>query len=91
MNSAMSLLDELDIPEPEYAHDAPRLRNFFIEYKDFFRGHCVISDIGGRDYIYAVDCERLDSCLWNHLSRHGSVTRLEGVGVTDLERDASGG
>lgn len=90
MNSAMSLLDELEVPEAEYAHDAPRLRNFFIEYKDYFRAHCVISEIDGRDYIYTVDRERLDTCLWNHLSRHGSVTRLEGVSVTDLERDASG-
>ncbi|MFL5351952.1 NAD(P)/FAD-dependent oxidoreductase [Archangium sp.] len=90
MNSAMSLLDELEIPESEYAHDAPRLRNFFIEYKDYFRAHCAISDVGGRDYIYTVDRERLDSSLWNHLSRYGSVTRLEGVSVLDLERDASG-
>ncbi|MGZ3457257.1 MAG: NAD(P)/FAD-dependent oxidoreductase [Archangium sp.] len=90
MNSSMSLLDELGIPEPEYAHDAPRLRRFFIEYRDYFRTDCTISEIGGRDYIYVVDRERLDGCLWNHLSRFGSVTRLEGAPVTDLERDASG-
>ncbi|QRK04535.1 FAD-dependent monooxygenase [Archangium violaceum] len=90
MNSAMSLLDELEVPESEYAHDAPRLRHFFVEYKDYFRAHCTIAEVGGRDYIYTVDRARLDGCLWNHLSRFDSVTRLEGAHVNALERDASG-
>ncbi|ATB40425.1 hypothetical protein CYFUS_005874 [Cystobacter fuscus] len=90
MNSSMSLLDELAVPESEYAHDAPRLRHFFVEYKDYFRAHYTVSEVGGRDYIYTVDRERLDGCLWNHLSRFDSVTRLEGAHVLALERDTSG-
>lgn len=90
MNNAMALLDELDLPEAEYAGDAPRLRHFVVEIKDHVRAPLTISRVGERDYIYVIDRGRFDTCLWRALDRYPTVTKLEGVSFQDVVRDESG-
>lgn len=90
MNNAMRVLDELGLDEAEYAGDAPRLRRFFVEYKDYFRASISITDVAGRDYVYVIDRARFDTCLWNHLARFDTVTRVEDARVTDVLRDGAG-
>lgn len=90
MNSAMQLLDELDLSESDYAGDAPKLRRFYLHFRDHFRTHLSIAPVGARDYVYVVDRVRFDSALWNKLGQHPSVDRKPQATLIDLLRDPSG-
>jgi 2-polyprenyl-6-methoxyphenol hydroxylase-like FAD-dependent oxidoreductase len=89
---AMALLDEIGADEAQFAESTPQLRRFVLELADYFR--VVIpfdAAVGGRNYFYTVDRQRLDTCLWRGLSRWPNVHTLEDTKVIDLARDADGG
>jgi 2-polyprenyl-6-methoxyphenol hydroxylase-like FAD-dependent oxidoreductase len=89
---AMALLDEIGADEAQFAESTPQLRRFVLELADYFR--VVIpfdAAVGGRNYFYTVDRQRLDTCLWRGLSRWPNVHTLADTKVIDLARDADGG
>lgn len=90
MNSSMQILDELGLNEADYAGDAPKLRRFYLHFRDCFRTHLSISAVGSRDYVYVVDRVRLDGSLWRLLSTVPSVTAIERATFVDVLRDAAG-
>lgn len=88
---AMALLDEVGADEAQFAESTPRLRRFVLELADYFR--VVIpfdAEVGGRNYFYTVDRQRLDTCLWRGLSRWPKVHALEDTRAVDLLRGADG-
>lgn len=90
MNSAMQLLDELDLAEADYAGDAPRLRRFYLHFRDSFRTHLHIADVAGRDYVYVVDRVRFDCALWHKLASQPTVDCQQSSQLVDLLRDTGG-
>ncbi len=90
LNSAMQLVDELDIPESDYCGDAPRLRRFYLHFRDYFRTQLSVSEVARRDYVYVVDRVRFDGCLWRKLATFPSVDKVEQAKVQDLLRDDHG-
>ena len=90
MNSSMQLLDELGLDEVDYAADAPRLRRFYLHFRDYFRTYLSIAPVGGRDYVYVVDRVQLDGALWRRLDAFPTVDKREQATLIDVLRDAAG-
>lgn len=87
---AMALLDEIDIPESEYARGAPRMSEAVLELHHYFRARLRLGEFGGRDYYYAVDRSIFDDALWRHLERYPSVTTRAGWSATEVLRNSDG-
>lgn len=88
---AMALLDELGVPEAEFAAQTPILREFVLEFASHFRAEFRFGQpVAGRNHFYAVDRARFDHSIWRSLARHQSVTAWQRARVDELERDADG-
>jgi 2-polyprenyl-6-methoxyphenol hydroxylase-like FAD-dependent oxidoreductase len=88
---AMALLDEIGVPESEFAAQTPILRQFVLEFAKHFRAEFRFEQpVGGRNHFYAVDRARFDHSIWRSLARYPSVTTLERARMEDLEHDADG-
>jgi 2-polyprenyl-6-methoxyphenol hydroxylase-like FAD-dependent oxidoreductase len=87
----MALLDEIGVPESEFAAQTPVLRKFVLEFANHFRAEFRLQQpIAGRNHFYAVDRARFDHSIWRSLARYPSVTTLERARFEDLERDVDG-
>lgn len=86
----MSLLDEIDVDEAEYARNTPKIDRIVLEFKDYFRSFFTHQTINGRDYMYTVDRGRFDEAIWRSLENYPSVTCRENFAVTDLVRAEDG-
>ncbi|MBV7327946.1 NAD(P)/FAD-dependent oxidoreductase [Chloroflexi bacterium TSY] len=83
----MSLLDELEADETDYAFNTPKIDRIVLEFKDYFRTFFFHQMINERDYMYTVDRGRFDATLWRNLERYPSVIRRENFAMMDLIMD----
>jgi 2-polyprenyl-6-methoxyphenol hydroxylase-like FAD-dependent oxidoreductase len=87
----MALLDELGVPESEFAAETPPMHEFVLEFAGHFRaGFRFEQPLGGRNHFYAVDRARFDHSIWRSLERYPTVTALAGAHVQDIDRDTDG-
>jgi flavin-dependent dehydrogenase len=86
--SAMALLDEIGVPESEYAANTPPVRRWIFEARDHFTAEIPIPDVHGRDYAYAPDRARFDGAIWKTAANTPNVTVQMGFSVSDLLWDA---
>lgn len=90
MAHAMELLDELGVPESEYARGAPRLYRAVVEMHNYFRVRLPVGERAGRDYCYTVDRSDFDAALWKHLERYPSVHARAGWSAIAIDTDDAG-
>ncbi len=87
----LALLDEIGVSEAEFAAETPRMHEFVLEFASYFRAKFRFeSEVGGRNYFYAVDRARFDHAIWRSLARYPSVTALAGARAGEIERDDRG-
>lgn len=86
---AMSLLDQLGVPESAYTHNTPRIDRWVIEAQDVFRVEQPIPHICGRDYAYAIDRARFDNALWERAHALPTVDARTHCAVVDLLQDGA--
>jgi 2-polyprenyl-6-methoxyphenol hydroxylase-like FAD-dependent oxidoreductase len=87
----LALLDEIGVPEAEYAHQTPIMHEFVLEFANYFRARFRFErSIAGRKYFYAVDRARFDHAIWRSLARYPSVTALERARAGEIQRDTQG-
>ena len=88
---AMALLDEIAVPEAEFAAETPIIHEFVLEFASYFRARFRFEHaIANRKYFYAVDRARFDHAIWRSLARYPSVTALESARAQTIERDENG-
>ena len=88
--SGMHMLDDLGIPEADYAAATVQMDRLKIQFSDRFAAPFAVPELWGRSYVCALDRQIFDEVLWRNLERFDSVERREGFAVTDLLRDESG-
>ncbi len=86
---AMAMLDELGIPEADYAAARRPVPGFSFVFDGYFDAWLEVPSMSGRDYVAGLDRVGFDEVLWRNVARFGSVERREGFTVNDLIRDAS--
>lgn len=87
---AMELLDELDVPESEYARGAPRMYQAVVEMHHYFRVRLRVGERAGRDYCYTVDRSIFDTALWKHLERYPSIDARAGWSALEIVKGDAG-
>ncbi len=87
LNSAMALLDGLDVSEEVYARGTPKIRGIEFEMSDYFSTRLSLPEVSGRDYLYAVDRPQLDGALWERAANTPGVTARRGVSMRRVLRD----
>ncbi|NVB41209.1 FAD-dependent monooxygenase [Pseudenhygromyxa sp. WMMC2535] len=89
-SSAMAVLDEIGLPESDYAAAIVRLKQIGFNFSGHFETVMDIPSMWGRDYIAGLDRAVFDEILWRSLERFASVERREGFVVNDVVRDERG-
>ena len=87
LNSAMELLDGLDVAEDVYARGTPKVRGIEFEMSDYFSTRLTLPEVSGRDYLYAIDRPQLDGALWERAANTPGVTCRRGTSVLRVLRE----
>ena len=85
--SGMQLMDEIGIPETQYATGNPKLAGAVLEMAAYFKTFVTMPEVGGRNYLYGIRRELLDNALWNHLQQFQNITAIDHFSVTDISCD----
>ena len=87
LNSAMALLDELEVPEDVYGRGTPKVRGSEFEMSNYFSTRLSLPEVSGRDYLYAIDRPQLDGALWECAASAAGVTCRRGASVVRVLRE----
>jgi len=87
---AIQLLEEIGVPERDYAAGALPIKDLIIEFDRYFEARMRMVEAHGRDYILGIDRARFDLALWKNLARFPTVTARSDFSFDDLVRDADG-
>ncbi len=90
-SGTMRLLDELGVPEPDYAQPGSQIERFIV---DFANGAVSEMPVANGNlpspYFLGIDRVCFDHALWKHAARYPTITALEGFAVTHILKDSAG-
>ncbi|MFD1770336.1 NAD(P)/FAD-dependent oxidoreductase [Sphingobacterium suaedae] len=86
LSHGMRLLDEIGVTEDLYALENIKLRGAALEVHDYFRTFVPMPDDDGRNYVYGIDREKLDTAIWERARQCPNVTAMDGFHVSDIRQ-----
>lgn len=90
LSHGMHLLDEIGVAEELYAKDNNKLRGAVLEVDHYFRTSITMPEDRGRNYLYGIDRQKLDTAIWNNTKRFPNITTVDGFVVSDIQQSDAG-
>lgn len=90
LSHGMQLLDEIGIAEELYANGNNKLKGAVLEMDHYFRTFIAMPEDKGRNYLYGIDRQKLDSAIWNNTKRFPNITTVDSFVVSDIQQNDDG-
>jgi flavin-dependent dehydrogenase len=91
-NETIQMLEDLGIPESDYALPGGRIHHFVMEFVGHFHVAIPMSRLGlKRSYVVGLERAHFDNVVWGHMEKHAPyITTRQNFAMSDVIKDESG-